>query len=131
MDAERQLADKTSGGYGQDNGKIMSPAALHGSEGDSYPFPLLVLSPLRRRRQVYCKTKNTALVFYIIIYTARTRAHTYCTRIMYSIYTRIMRSKNIIEQDIILYTSVRHRIWYSQVFRYIKIVHDRGSTQQD
>lgn len=124
MDAERQLADKTSGGYGQDNGKIMSPAALHGSEGDSYPFPLLFLSPRRRRRrQVYCKTKNTALVYNIIIYTARIRAHTYCTR--------IMRSKNIIEQDIILYASVRHRIWYSQVFRHIKIVHDRGSTQQD
>jgi hypothetical protein len=50
VDAERQLADKTSGGYGQDNGKIMSPTALHGCRGDSYPFPLLVLSPPRWRR---------------------------------------------------------------------------------
>lgn len=30
VDAERQLADKTSGGYGQDDGKITNPSAPHG-----------------------------------------------------------------------------------------------------
>jgi len=29
VDAERQLADKTSGGYGQDDGKITNPSASH------------------------------------------------------------------------------------------------------
>jgi len=81
VDAERQLADKTSGEYGQDDGKITSPSAPHGCAVairilyPLFPSPFVVLLS----QSVYTAKPKTQRSYNNIHYfiQTHTRTHTH------------------------------------------------------